>query len=371
MVVVLAVLATLSLKSLGKLLQVDPGFDPRNVITMRINFPAYKYRDAASRRPVVEEMLSRIRSLNGVIAAAMARPIPLKGTGEQIKITLQDHRSERTVYLRVVSSEYFRTLNIPLIAGRDFAAFDRHDSPRVAIVSKSLADQMGGTQKSMGQRIFLGEELVADIVGVVGNVHQAGFEEVDLPALYVPVTQISRSGLTLVVRTEPNQAGILEAVRQSIWQIDQNQPVIEIAGMSDIVRTSLARPRFTAAFLTFFAALAILLGALGVYGVVSCLTTQGTREIGLRIALGARPASVLWLVLRRSLQLTVFGVLFGLIVALGLSRLIGHLFFQIQPDDPWTFAFVSLLVVALSLLASYLPARRAMHLEPVSALRYE
>lgn len=379
LVTLLAIAGNLLLRSYQRLLDVDPGFEADGVLTLRVNAGGEDYRE------FLYEALDRIRALPGVRTTGMVRPLPLGPEtfgGEGIAFTIPGRdrgsaREELEADLRFVSPEYFRAMGIPLLAGRDFT--ERDDRPPsdaspgwsgvVVIVSRSAAERYWSGDDPTGSRIRIGNAEI-EIVGMVDDVRQTTLAETPGPAIYVPHRQVSRRGMTIVVRgTEP--AGLAGPVQRVIWDLRPDQPIENVSSLEAVVSRSLARPRFATTLLSVFAALAIALAAVGVYGVVNHTVARRLREIGIRRALGARTEHVFGTMLGRGLRLTGAGVLLGLLLAVGVTRAMEGLLYEVQPLDAWSFAVASLLLLGVAAAGAAIPAARACRVDPLAVIRDE
>ncbi|MGD9902706.1 MAG: ABC transporter permease [Vicinamibacterales bacterium] len=363
-------------RSYVALQDVDPGFNPQQVLTARVS--RMGAAASASEVPFATAVLDRLRSLPGVTGAAATSFLPLDGNpGIGSSFMLADRPEpppgERPVAdYRPVTPGYFATLQIPLRQGRDFTAADIDGRPKVAIVNESFVRLLSADVSPLGRRLAdsLGE--TQEIVGVVGDVTLASLDAEQRPTIYLPFAQLPVGALTFVVRTaagEPDALG--RAVAAAIRDVDPNQPVSDIRPLDEVVARSLIRPRVASAALGLFAAAALLLAAIGVYGVVAYGVSQRRAEFGVRLALGAQPGDVVRLVLRQSLVMVLGGVVAGAALAVPLSSTLRSLLFGVGPGDPVTLAAVAALLVGAGVLASYLPARRGTQVDPVSALRAE
>jgi putative ABC transport system permease protein len=380
--------ASLLGRSFLRLAGVSPGFDPANLLTLSVSLPEEKY-DTARSIAFYDEVQERIRNLPGVVAAGATLAVPVaEGMNIDTNFTVAGQPApppgqEDKAYLRAVSPGYFETLRIPLRAGRLLRAADRIDSPGVVLVNETLARAYlrGGNGGSpVGQRISFGAELGGlgnltetprEIVGVVGDVRHEGLANDPVPEIYVANTQGYWRSMILVIRSTAEPASLTRPILGEIWKIDRNLPVAKIRTMGEILSDSVAQPRFYALLLAIFAGFALLLAAVGVYGVVSYSVALRTHEIGIRMALGARREDVFRMVLSRGLGLAAAGMLAGLLLAIGLGRFLRSLLFGVGATDPLTFASVVLVLGGVALLSTYLPARRAVAADPVTALRGE
>jgi len=371
LVAVVSIAAGLLIRTYSSLRDVDPGFRPDNVITLRVAARATEgYVD------FFREALERIEALPGVEAAGMIRPLPLAGDtfqGESFGFSIPgrpepDPQDQPEAYLRFTSPGYFEAMGIPLLAGRDFADGDVRDAPPVLIVSRAAAERYWPDDDPVGSIVTVGDN-EATIIGLVGDVRQMSLMEEPEPVVYGAHSQISRVGMTLVVRTAADPAGLIDPIRRQIWELRPDQPINDIASMNTVIAASVAQPRFAMALLSLFAGLALCLAAVGIYGVISYSVGRRRREIGIRMALGARPSEVLRLVVRNGIVLALFGVALGLLAAVAATRLMASLLFGVPPLDPPTFIAAAALLLAVAALASAVPALRASRVDPVVALR--
>jgi putative ABC transport system permease protein len=364
-----------------KLLAVDPGFDAGNALVAHVALPRPRYEDDAEAAEFHRRVLERLRALPGVESASTVLTLPMhhniRGTlSFNIEGRPLPEGAEQAAGFQVVDPEYFRTLRIPLRAGRLLSDTDGADDPQVALVNEAFARQYWPDGDAIGHRITLGDTDEEDtqwatIVGVVGDTHLEGLDTVPEPEMYFPFRQSPMPYMTLVVRTSGDAAGLADTVRRVVAEIDPDQPVTGVATMDEVLADSLARRRFTMVLLGVFAAIGMLMAAVGLYGVMSFFVAQRTHEIGIRLALGARPGDVVRLVVNEGLRLVAAGLVIGALGALGLTRLIGALIHGVSAADPPSFVLAAALLVAAGLLASYVPARRAVRVEPMSVLRSE
>ncbi len=378
---VLLVGAGLMMKSLMRLLEVDPGFDPKNVLTFSVSLPAAKYDRNEEVYVFHHQLISRLESLPGVKGAGTVTVIPLIGGNTTRFYDAAQPRpapgGETEANLREVSDNYFRVLGVPLIAGRHFTERDNADAPGVVIVNQTLAKRVFANGEAVGQRlIFSGDDSTPNqIVGVVGDEKVNGLAEQTTPVVYYPFLQDTSPGLTknLVVRTEGDPAALVSAIRNECRELEPGLTVAQVMTMEQIIANSPSTfmRRYPALLIGVFAAVALLLAAIGIYGVMSYSVSQRTREIGVRLALGARKLDVLRLVIGRGMLLALAGVGVGIVAAFGLTRLMTGLLFGVEASDPATFGLITLLLVVVALLACYVPARRAAKVDPMVALRCE
>lgn len=374
--------AGLLINSFLRLRNVDPGFRSDNLLTMRIALPQLKYPDHARRRAFYGELLNRVEALPGVRSAAVTNWIPLTLQGDTFGISIEGRpdpgaQEMPDVVTRVVSPSYFNTMGIELLRGRPFdEGLDRAGSAPVAIISETMARRLWPGEDPLGKRIKPGrsdsDEEWITVVGVAEDVRQ--FELTTEPTLQMYLSYSQPSFFApghLVVRTEVEPASMAAPVREAVWAIDKDQPVSDIRSMEEIFSESIARHRFSMLLLGIFAGVAMLLGTVGIYGVVSYSVAQRTHDIGVRMALGAQRSNVLRMIVGHGLKLVLIGVAIGLVAAYILTRLMQSLLFGISATDPATFVAVPVVLVAAATLASYIPARRATRIDPLTALRYE
>ena len=381
--VVLLVGAGLLIRSFQLLRKVDPGFTTENVLTMRMVLPMPKYVKPEARRAFYDETLRRIKELPAVESAGMITFLPLSFGGMKFSFSVEGHASPSDMdlpfaFYRVVSPDYFRTLGITLHRGRFFEAHDSADSQPVVLVNRRLAEQYWPNEDPIGKRLKIGPldspNAWLTVVGVTGDVRQAGFYDELRMDLYVPYAQERRvfvSPRDLVVRTKADAASVVAAVRQAVWAVDKDQPISDVRTMDQVFAAAISQERFQALLLGLFAALALVLASVGLYGVISYSVTQRTHEIGVRIALGAQPHDVLRLVIRQGMMLTLTGLIVGIAVGLVATRVLSDMLYGVTTRDPLTFGVVPLLLLLVALLACYVPARRATKVDPLVALRYE
>ena len=380
---VLLVSAGLLVSSLVRLMKVDPGFQPNNVLTMNLELPPAKYQTPVQMEAFHNAVLERIESLPGVSAAGtVGYGLPFGDGAIAGDFTIEGQPAPPqgvSASKLVISPDYFRAMGIPLLEGRYFSRSDREESPRVAIVSESFARHFWPHGKALGQRLdpgFTGSSsLWCSVVGIVGDVKQMGLASEAPLTIYLPYSQAPRpflmSLMTVVIRTPSGPLQMANAVRREVQSVDPDMPIFNIASMEELISRSLSEPRFRSLLLGCFAVLALILATVGIYGVVSFSVAQRTHEIGIRMALGAERDDVLKFIVGQGFKLTLIGVALGIIGALILTRLLSNLLYGVKPTDPVTFVAVSLLLTAVALLASYLPARRATKVDPMVALRYE
>jgi putative ABC transport system permease protein len=378
---ILLIGAGLLINSFLRLRNVDPGFRTENLLTMKVVLPKLKYPDHARRTTFYTDLVHRVESLPGVKSAAVTTNLPLYRQGNSMGVVIEGHPDpapghEPNVVTRVISPHYFSTMGIQLVQGREVSEQDRVDSPAVGVISETMAHRFWPGEDAVGKRISPGKpESPNDwitIVGVVKDVRQFELDAEPKPQMYLSYKQADYfEPNDLVVSTNVEPLSLAAAVRKTVWEVDKDQPVSDIRTMEDILSESIARQRFSMLLLGIFAALALVLAAVGIYGVMSYSVAQRTREIGLRMALGAKASDVLKLVVGQGLKLVLIGVVFGLAAAFILTRVMSSLLFGVTATDPTTFIIISLVLISVAVLASYIPARRATKVDPMIALRYE
>jgi putative ABC transport system permease protein len=378
---ILLIGAGLLINSFLRLRNVDPGFRADKLLTMQVVLPKVKYREQAQRSAFYTELLHRVEVLPGVKSAAVTTNLPLYKQGNSIGIEIEGRPApepgkELIVATRVISPRYFSTMGIQLLQGREISGQDKADSPAVAVISETMARRYWPGEDPIGKRISPGKPESPDdwitIIGVVKDVRQFELEANPKPQMYLSYEQAGFfEPNDLVVSTNADPLSMAAMVRNAVWEIDKDQPVSKIRTMEDIISESVARQRFSMLLLGIFAILALVLAAVGIYGVMSYSVAQRAHEIGLRMALGAQRSDVLKLVVGQGLKLVLIGVAIGLAAAFTLTRVMSSLLFGVSATDPITFITISLVLISVAVLASYIPARRATKVDPMVALRYE
>jgi putative ABC transport system permease protein len=372
--------AGLLINSIVRLQRVNLGFDPHQVLTLRVELPEARYSEARQIINFNQELLRRVERLPGVRSAAMVFKQPLGGdpsTTFEVEGQPSDKSRPLSAGLRVSTPGYFRTLGIPFVDGRDFSERDEEKSTPVVVINETLAARYFPNQNPIGKHlrpdlaIGPGAPPWREIVGVVGAVRHGGPGKEPRPEFFLPHTQMPFITLTTVVRVAGDPLAIVGAVRNEVRAMDRELPIDSVKTLDQYLTESVAQPRFNTLLLALFAGLAMALTAVGLYGVMAFSVTARTREIGVRVALGARGSDVLRLVVSQGMKLTLIGVAIGMLAALALTRLMKGLLFGVTPTDPATFALIALLLVSVAMLACYLPARRATKVDPMIALRYE
>ena len=373
--VILVVGAGLMARSFVGLLRVDLGFRPDHVLVVNFSVGDRHQGSQALENGYYAEILDRVRALPGVVAAGAAKEIPFRGTGERVGFVPQGMvvapgNEAPTAGLIHVSDGYFRTLGVPLLAGREFARSDDDHAPLALVVNEAFARKYFPDRPAVGRTIAF-DTLQVPIIGVVGDVRQESLDEPAKPQLYIHNLQNFRSQSNLVVRTTGEPLASTRAVRDAIWSIDRDQTITSVFTLSSAVGESVARPRLLATLLALFGLLGLLIGGIGLYGVLAYFVSQRRREIGVRVALGADPASVRGMIVRRGLGLAALGIAFGLTGAAILTRFMRSVLFGIGATDPATFVAVAAVLLVVAFLASWIPGRRAARVDPLIAMRAE
>ena len=376
---VLLIGAGLLLESFRKAQRVDPGFEVDELLTLRVTLPYSQYREDSRAEGFYRSLLERIQALPGVEAAAMISNLPLSGqeslTGFLIEgRSLSPADGAPSADQRVVSAGYHQAMGIGLVQGRYFQEGDTAQSPRVALIDETLARRDWPGESPLGRRIQLGsggDGPFLTIVGVVEHVRQHGLDRESRPQIYVPYPQSVLRSMALLVRTSGDPLSLASPVRSAVWELDPGQPVSEIRSMDEVMAESFAPRRFSTALLSSFSAIALLLASLGVYGVMAYNVAQRGREIGLRVAMGAQRSDVLRLIVGQGMSLTLIGLLAGGLGAVALTRFLASQLFGVGAHDPAVFTVGALSLAAIALLASFVPARRALRFDPVSVLKSE
>jgi putative ABC transport system permease protein len=373
----------LLIRSFVRLIAVDPGFDTTHLLTFKVSLPRSKYGTDPSCLAFFQQLLARIRAIPGVRSATTESFPPLTGLGAATAVHVLSQpplalSSLPVANVQVVGPDYFSTMNIPLRAGRLFNARELTEERHVTIINQSFADKYLHGENPLGQKAAIymkslseTEIQPSEIIGVVGDVHQIGLDTVPEPSVYWPHPELVMSGMTVLVRTVNDPLALASTAHSEMQKLDPELPMAAVATMDQLLADSLSRSRFTMLLLGIFAAAALLLAAVGIYGLIAYSVTQRTHELGIRIALGAQRRDVLRLVLAQGTRLTLLGLALGLLAAVALSRLLATLLFGVTATDPLTFAGVAALLAFIALAACFIPARRATRLDPLVALRYE
>jgi putative ABC transport system permease protein len=368
--------AGLLMKSFLRLQSVDPGFNPKNLLTAVISLPRASYPDRPRFVAFYAQLLDRIKTLPGVQSVGAISNLPLGGGRTDSDFSIQGRPQPEpgehpVAWYDSVTVDYFRTMGMRLLEGREFTERDNQDGPKVVIISEALARRYFPGEQAVGKFLQFGEKNVREIVGVMGDVKQFGLETDARPSMWFSAGQIPDRGMYVVVRTSGDPAALASALRSEVWAIDNNLAVAEVAPMEKIVSESIAQPRFILLLVGFFAVVALVLAAVGIYGVMSYSVTQRSQEIGIRMALGAQASDVLKMVVWQGMALTAAGVAIGLAGAFAVTRLMGSLLYGVSATDPVTFGMIALILAGVALGASFVPARRATKVDPMIALRHE
>ena len=377
---VLLTVGGLLIRSMQQLQQVNPGFNAEQLLTMQLALPRTKYTEDEQRARFFEEVVAQVKALPDVKNVAVASQLPFVGENSASSFQIvggpplpkgQTLDTSR----RTVSTDYFQTLGLQLMRGRTFDQRDTAQAPRVVIINEAMARKFWPGDDPLGRYITLNSSTQYEIIGVVSNAKHSSLQEEDEPQAFTAHQQVPSRTMDLAVRAnysfEREPAALVNAIRQTVSKIDPEQAVYNIGTMEQRLSQSIAPQRFVALLLSLFAALALIQALIGIYGVMSYAVTQRRQELGIRMALGARPGSILSLVLRRGMKLTLIGMALGLIGAVASTRFLRDMLFGIKPIDPLTFAAMTLLLIGISLVACFLPARRATKVDPLDVLRSE
>jgi putative ABC transport system permease protein len=374
---VLLVGAGLLVNSFYRLLNVSPGFDPRGLLTMEYRLPRNRYPKGEQQWAFHREVAERVSRVPGVESAAIIRGLPFSGNGGSVTYAVPDRPAstrgqEPRALENAIDPNYLRTVGLPLLRGRNFDERDRAETAPVVLVNRMMAEQLWPGEDPLGKQIqFLEAKVTASVVGVVGDAKQYDLGELQRPQIYMPYAQNPHIFGTLVVRSRLEPLSLARSVKEAVWSVDPEQPVWKVRTVEHLLSVNVADRRFVLWLMSCFAGLAVLLTALGIYGVVSYTVAQRTHEIGVRMALGAGRRDVLRMVLGRGMRLALAGVGAGLVAAFLVTRLMSGLLYGVSAADPLTYAAVALLLALVALVACYIPARRATKVDPLVALRYE
>ncbi|HXF41285.1 MAG TPA: ABC transporter permease [Blastocatellia bacterium] len=367
----------LLIRSFWRLQHVNPGFNTASALTIPIALPRMKYAKPSQKNAFFSALVDKVSQLPGAETVAIGNVLPIVNDfilgvvveGEQPAL---DTERPKTRY-SAVSPGYFKAMGIPVIAGRTFTQFDKADAKRVVVINQTMAARLFPNGDAIGKRIHItmGEQVFREIVGIVGDVKHKGLDKATLSQTYEPFAQEPSSSANLVVRTSVPPASLVGAIRSEVLSLDRDQPIGEVKTLDQIVSESVGQQRFTMILMCTFAAVAFVLAAVGLYGVMSYSVAQRTHEIGVRMALGAKQTDVLRMVVRQVAGLTLGGIALGLGAAFAVTRLMAKLLFEVNAVDPLTFAAVAVFLAAVAMAASFIPARRATKVDPMVALRYE
>jgi predicted permease len=374
--------AGLLIRSFARLQAVDPGFKPEQTLSFELTLPDSRYKEDPKRIAFFDQLLPRLQALPGVRSVGTVMGLPLSGMNFNISFEVAGRppvppADQPAMEVRVASPDYFSTVGIPLERGRFYTSDDREGAPQVVVISDSAARQYFPNEDPIGKSIKLGwgkggpARAGGRIVGVVGDVKDSGLDEANPPEIYLPLRQWPVSQMAVVIRTTTPPAMLAETVRTEVHAVDPTLPLSNVRTLDEIVAKSISQPRFYMTLLAIFAGVALALAGIGIFGVLSYAVAQRTREIGIRMALGARESNVVSLVVRQAMTLALVGVCLGTVAALLLSQTMTRMLFSVKPTDPMTFGAVAAVLIGVALLASYLPARRATRVDPIVALRAE
>ena len=375
--------AGLLMRSFLKLQAVDPGFRPEQALTFELAFPDDRYRQDPARIGFFDQLLPRLQALPGARSAAAVMALPLSGMDFIISFEVSGRPPvpsalQPAMQVRVATADYFSTIGIPIKRGRGFTENDRAGTPPVVVITEAAARQYFPGEDPIGKTISLGwrrsrsgPRAGGEVVGIIGDTKDAGLNEPNPPQIYLPMRQWPVSAMTVVMKTAVPPESLAEPARAQVAAIDPNLPVTNVRTLDAVVATSISQQRFYMLLLTIFASVALVLAAIGIFGVLSYAVSQRTREIGIRMALGAQGGSVITLIVRQAMLLVLCGVAVGTLLALLLSQTISKMLFSVTPTDPATFASVAAVLAGVALFASYVPARRATRVDPIVALRAE
>jgi len=378
---VLLVAGGLVMRSFALVTSVNPGFDPKNVIEAEVSLPQFQYSTPQQWTAFSNELLARLHAQPGLRDSALAAPLPMDRQGEanfEFNIVgnppLPPGKSTTADYA-TVSPDYFRVMRIPLLQGRFFSEQDSPSNPNAAIISETLARRYFPNQDPIGRQMRFGfppdSNVSREIVGVVGDVRDVALSRKPGPMMYVPFAQAPLYGGEVVVRSSLSASSVATGIRQAVHSIDKNLPVTDVESFRDAVGASVTQERFRTLLLSSFSGIALILAAIGIFGVISYSASQRTHEIGIRIALGARQRDVLRLILGQGAKLALLGLGTGAVAALLLTRLMASLLYGVSATDPLTFGAVAIVLLGVAVTACYIPARRAMRIDPMVALRHE
>jgi putative ABC transport system permease protein len=377
--VVLLVGAGLVGNSFVRLLRVNPGFNQSGVLAIGLFLSPIEYPEGDPKGPVLlHQMLQSVRSVQGLRSVGLVNALPITG-GPDTDFVIAGRpapppNNEPSADIRTVDSGYFRTMGIPLLAGREFTEADNAGAARVMVINRTMARDYWPHENPIGQRVTMkdwGPPLTGEIVGVVGDVKTNGLDAAVGPMIYWPYPQFPQLFNTIVVRSEGDSLGLIPALKGAIWAVDKNQPISKTETLDQVLAESLARRRLYMVLLGVFSCAALLLVAVGIYGMVSYSVSQRTHEMGIRLAIGAERRDVLLLVLGQGARVALLGIAVGIAAALALTRLMSNLLFGVSATDPLTFLGVALLLTLTTLVSGYIPARRAMRVDPMVALRHQ
>jgi putative ABC transport system permease protein len=365
--------ASLMIQTFAHLQHIDLGFDPASVVFMNISLPTVKYAKAEQQTAFFDELLRKVNAVPGVRSASISAALPL--TPKRITPILPEGQPEVPIAQRpfiiieAIGSQWFQTMRVPLKMGRAFSDADNGQAPRVVIVNQALARRFWPNQNAIGKHIIVGRQAAAEVVGMASDVKNNGLAVDAQPQLYLPFPQLPWGNMNLLVRTAIDPHQLVATLRQQVYAVDPDQPITQVQTMEELLATFRAQPRFTVFLLSSLSSMALILAVVGIYGVIAYTVAQRRHELGIRMALGAERNHVLRLIVARGLFLTTAGIVIGLIAALASTRVMSSLLYQVRARDLPTFALASVLFLLVGIAASYIPARRAMSVDPREALR--
>jgi putative ABC transport system permease protein len=365
--------ASLMIQTFAHLQHIDLGFDPASVVSMNISLPTVKYAKAEQQTAFFDELLRKVNAVPGVRSASISAALPL--TPKRITPILPEGQPEVPIAQRpfiiieAIGSQWFQTMRVPLKMGRAFSDADNGQAPRVVIVNQALARRFWPNENAIGKHIIVGRQAAAEVVGMASDVKNNGLAVDAQPQLYLPFRQLPWGNMNLLVRTAIDPHQLVATLRQQVYAVDPDQPITQVQTMEELLATFRAQPRFTVFLLSSLSSMALILAVVGIYGVIAYTVAQRRHELGIRMALGAERNHVLRLIVARGLFLTTAGIVIGLIAALASTRVMSSLLYQVRARDLPTFALASVLFLLVGIAASYIPARRAMSVDPREALR--
>jgi putative ABC transport system permease protein len=369
--------AGLLIKSFVRLQQTPLGFQPEHLLTARIALPRSAYATSQQRLSLADRLLEEVRRQPGMREAALTSFLPFATGNNSFGVLMNGQEEVKPgmpgANFRAISPDYFRVMSIPLLKGREFSDADHERAPMVTVINETMAKRYWPNANPIGQRIkeTSNERAWREIVGIVGSMRHRARGEEPRPEMFVPYSQVPAPNLNVAVRTQVEPASFAATLRRAVTAIDANLPLFEVRTMEERLFESVAQPRFRTTLLGVFAALALVMAVVGLYAVMAVSVAQRTHELGIRVALGAQRRDVIGLVLRQGVKLVGIGVVIGLAGAWALTRVLTTLLYEVKPTDPLTFAAVPVLLIAVAILACWLPARQAASVDPLTALRYE
>src|SRR5690349_11345193 len=376
--VVLLIGAGLMIRSVMRIREVQTGLQPQNLLTAKISLPREKYKDSESANRFYDQVLERLNNVPGVESAGLTSHLPVEEMGSNANITVEGKtyppNEGPLVEFRVVSDNYFKTANIPLLRGRIFSKEQGDDNQPVVVINDAMAKQIWPNEDPIGKRV--GDDTQVTVIGVVGNVKNYGLLKPTIPELYAPYKLKNfwadmRWNMRLLVRSSVDDSNVAAAIRREVQAVDPAQPIYAVNSMNLVIENTVKDKSVNTTLLSVFAGVSLLLAVIGVYGVMSYTVAQHTREIGIRMALGAQPRSILNLIVGRGIVLVSVGAVIGVVASFGLTRFIENMLFGVTPTDPLTFVMIVALLGFVALLACLIPAQRAMRVDPIVVLRHQ